>query len=100
MSNLSELSDDALMGMAVTGSEAAFLALYRRCQGAIYRFCLQMSGNVHVAEEVTQEVFLAIIRGTARWDSSRGPLRPWLFGVARNQVFRFVERDRRHLGED
>ena len=92
------LTDDELMKLAVAGNEGAFLALYRRCQAAIYRFCLQMSGSIPVAEEVTQEVFLALIRGSARWDSERGPLQSWLVGVARNQVLRFVERDRRHLG--
>lgn len=90
------LDDEELLRRMASGDEEAFAVLYRRRQGAVYRFALEMSGSTGVAEEVTQEVFLALIRGDGRYDPSRGPLASWLFGVARNQVLRFVERDSRY----
>jgi len=88
------LSDDELLHRMASGDEESFAALYRRRQGAVYRFALQMSGSASVAEEVTQEVFLALIRG--QYDASKGALVSWLFGVARNQVLRTIARDRRY----
>jgi RNA polymerase sigma-70 factor (ECF subfamily) len=76
------------------GDEAAFVELYRRRQGAVYRFALQMTGNVVLAEDVTQETFLALLSGTARYEPERGSLASFLYGIARNQVLRRLERDR------
>jgi len=59
--NLPETDDELLMRMR-SGDEQAFVAIYRRRQAAIYRFALHMSGSATVAEDVAQEVFLALIR--------------------------------------
>jgi len=44
----------------LAGDEDALAALYRRRQLSIYRFALQMSGSAALAEDVTQEVFMAL----------------------------------------
>jgi RNA polymerase sigma-70 factor (ECF subfamily) len=43
---------------------------------------------------VTQEVFLALIREQCGFDPERGTLSGYLFGIARKQVLRHVERGR------
>jgi RNA polymerase sigma-70 factor (ECF subfamily) len=96
MTLVSESSDDDLLRLLVAGSEDAFTELYRRRSGAIYRFALQMGGDRTIGEEVTQEVFLAVIRGATGYDPARGSMESWLFGVARNHVLRILERDRRY----
>jgi RNA polymerase sigma-70 factor (ECF subfamily) len=53
-----------------------------------------MSGSEAVAEDVTQEVFMMLVRGDSHYDSSRGSFSAYLFGVARNQVLRRLEKDR------
>jgi RNA polymerase sigma-70 factor (ECF subfamily) len=88
------LGDDDLLRLAMAGDEEAFLALYRRRQGGIYRFALHMSGHPDVAEEVTQEVFLALIRDGSRYDAARGSVSAFLYGIARNHLLRRLERDR------
>src|SRR5262245_11759254 len=87
-------SDAELLRLSMAGDELAFTALYRRHQGAIYRFALLMSGQASVAEEVTQEVFLALLHKADRYDPARGSLSAYLCGAARNQVLRLLERDR------
>src|SRR5512134_3983887 len=89
---LKESTDHELLNGAARGDEQAFAAFYRRRQGGIYRFALQMSGSAEIAEDVTQEVFIAVARGVVRYDSSRGSVPAWLYGVARNLVCRALER--------
>ena len=91
--NLPETDDELLLRMR-SGDERAFVALYRKRQAAIYRFALHMSGSATVAEDVTQEVFLALIREGCGFDPERGTLSGYLFGIARKLVLRHVERGR------
>jgi RNA polymerase sigma-70 factor (ECF subfamily) len=87
-------TDDDLFFRLRNGDEQAFVALYRRRQGAIYRFALHMSGSASAAEDVTQEVFLALLRGECGYDRERGTLSGYLFGIARKLVLRNLERGR------
>ncbi len=75
--------------------EDAFAHLYREKHPAIYRFALHMSGSSTVAEDVTQEVFMALIRQPERFDPRRGTLNGFLFGIARNHLRKRWEADRR-----
>ena len=90
-------SDEELLGLLRAGDESAFVALYRRRQGGIYRFALRMSGSESIAEDVTQEVFMHMMRGNGNFDATRGSIQAYLFGIARNQVLRRIERDRAYL---
>ncbi|MBO0860670.1 MAG: RNA polymerase sigma factor [Chloracidobacterium sp.] len=90
----SSLSDDELLPLLRAGDESAFITLYRRRQGGIYRFALRMSGSETIAEDVTQEVFMTLAQGDGHYDSSRGSLSAFLYGVARNHVMRRLEKDR------
>lgn len=90
-------SDDKLLQLMAAGDDQAFTALYRRHQETIYRFALLMSGSANIAEEVTQEVFLVLIRETQRYDPERGRLPAFLCGVARNHVLRILERERPYV---
>lgn len=76
------------------GDEQAFVTLYRKRQGAIYRFALHMSGSAQAAEDVTQEVFLALLREECGFDPARGSLSGYLFGIARKLVLRQLDRGR------
>ena len=62
MALLTEQTDEQLLAQALDGNEDAFTSLYRRRQAPVYRFALHMSGSPHVAEEVTQEVFLFLMQ--------------------------------------
>lgn len=98
MTNLTQTSDETLLRRSAAGDEEAFVALYRRRQAGVYRFALHMSGCAALAEEVTQEVFVAVIRDGKRFDESRGTAVSYLFGVARNHVLKLLERNRACVG--
>jgi RNA polymerase sigma-70 factor, ECF subfamily len=86
--------DDDLLLLLRSGDEGAFVALYRRRQAAIYRFALHMSGSESLAEDVTQEVFLALIREEFGYDPEKGTLVGYLFGIARKLVLKTLDRGR------
>ena len=87
-------TDDELLLRMRSGDEQAFTALYRRRQGAIYRFALHMSGSAATAEDTIQEVFLALIRDDCGYDPERGTLGGYLFGIARKLLLRHLDRRR------
>ena len=98
----SDLNDCDLLRSMLAGDEEALTLLYRRRQAAIYRFALQMSGSKSIAEDVTQEVFLFLMRDGHVFDPARGSVSAFLLGVARNLVLRRlrVEHLLAPLGDD
>jgi RNA polymerase sigma-70 factor, ECF subfamily len=86
-----QLSDADLLELSKRGDEDAFMTLYARHQGPVFRFALHMSGSRETAEEVTQDVFLGLLSGLRRYARERGPLQPYLIGMARNHVRRYLK---------
>ena len=89
--------DDVLLRRAAKGDEESFTALYRRHQAALYRFALRMTGNAWAAEEIVQDVFMTLMREPKKYDSDRGPVGAYLYGIARNRVMKHLERLPREL---
>jgi RNA polymerase sigma-70 factor, ECF subfamily len=87
-----KLIDSELLRLSSEGNEDAFLTLFRRHEGPVFRFALHMSGSRETAEEVTQEVFLALLSERKLYAEKQGALQGYLIGVARNKV-------RRHLAQ-
>ena len=55
---------------------------------AVYRFVYRLVGRGDLAEDITQDCFLAILRDPQRWDSARGDMKTYLFSIARNLAFK------------
>jgi RNA polymerase sigma-70 factor, ECF subfamily len=90
-------SDYELLQRMMTGDEESFISLYRRRQSGVYRFALQMSGSASIADDVTQEVFMTLMREAENYDATRGTVSAYLYGVARNFVLRRIEKERRFV---
>jgi len=90
-------SDQALIQRTAAGDREAFATLYRRHQGAVYRFARLMTGSAATAEDVVQEVFLALMKDAARYDAGRAALTTYLFGMARRVTRRRLLRERRFV---
>jgi len=102
MKQQTELTDPELLRLMLSGDEEAFTLLYRRRHSSIYRFALQMCGSQQVAEDVTHDVFLFLMRDGQAFDPARGSVSSFLLGVARNYVLRRFrsEHSTVPLGED
>ena len=92
--------DEQLLQQMMAGDEGAFIVLYRRWQASIYRFALRMCGSEALAEDVTQEVFMILMREGGRFDPNKGSLSAYLYGIARFQVLRKMQRERTMVSMD
>jgi RNA polymerase sigma-70 factor (ECF subfamily) len=68
------------------GDRLAFDLLYARFLTPVSRAAQLLMRNAALAEEVTQEVFLAVWLGAARFDPSRGSGSAWIMGIARSRT--------------
>lgn len=87
------MTDAELVNMARAGDEAAWEALLRTYQPAVFRLAYLLLGDADDAEDVAQETFLRAQKALPRFDIER-PLRPWLFRIAAN----LARNKRRSLG--
>jgi RNA polymerase sigma factor (sigma-70 family) len=94
------LPDAELVRRATAGDREAFAAIYERHRTVVYRFARLMSGSNATAEDVTQEVFVTLIRTLPSYEPQRAGLRTYLYGVARNVTRNRLRRDRRFVALD
>ena len=87
-------SDAELLRLALSGDEYAFVTLYDKLKRGIFRYAYYMTNSRTSAEEVTQEVFMAILREGARYREEQGEVGAFVFGIARNLVKRLGRRER------
>lgn len=99
--------DADLARRTASGDRDAFADLFARHRGAVYRYARQMSGCRSLADDVVQDVFVALLGTIHRFDPARGALSTYLYGVTRHVVLRSFERrghrveiDVESLGED
>lgn len=92
--------DAELVRRAAAGDRDAFGALYERHRSVVFRFARLMSGSDATAEDVTQEVFVTLIRTLSSYEPQRAGLLTYLYGVARNVTRNRLRRDRRFVALD
>ena len=93
-----QASNADLLRDMIAGDEQAFASIYRRLQGPLYRFALQMTGSASLAEEVVQEAFMTLIRQAKSFDAKRGTLQAYLYGICRNHILRCVAQESPYVG--
>jgi RNA polymerase sigma-70 factor, ECF subfamily len=76
--------DGRLLEKAAGGDESAFLELYERHRIPIFRFAYRLLGSIELAEDVTHDCFLGLIRKPENFDSARASLRTYMYAAARN----------------
>lgn len=75
------------------GDESACEALYRAYRTPLWRFAYSYVRSPEVAEELVQEVFLALWRSRAE-AGTRGSIRTWLYAGVRNQALNHLRHER------
>jgi RNA polymerase sigma-70 factor (ECF subfamily) len=82
------VAEAELLLKAARGDEAAFLLLYERHRTVVFRFACRMLGRPELAEDVTQECFLSILRRPEAYQPQRASLRTYLCAIARHLAFK------------
>jgi len=83
----------------MTGTE--FRSAFHEHKDAVYRFAWRMTNSPGAAEDIVQDVFLFLLRHPKRFDDTRGQLRSFLLGIARNLALkRWREENRWDVLED
>jgi RNA polymerase sigma-70 factor (ECF subfamily) len=92
---LNALQDQHLLAEATAGNENALRALLARHGGRIHACALRFTGDAQTAEEITQDVFVRLMREAPRirFDSS---LATWLYRVTLNRCYDRMRQDARH----
>ncbi|HOJ69516.1 MAG TPA: RNA polymerase sigma factor [Candidatus Hydrogenedentes bacterium] len=94
---LSSLSDEELMLLFGNGRQEAFEELVRRHHKPVYGYIYRMVQNRHIAEELTQDVFLGLVQNAQRYTPT-AKFTHYLYSIASRLVYReWNQRKRRPL---
>ena len=86
-----EATDEELMQHLAAGHQEALGPLYTRYAARIFGLASQ-SLERQAAEEVVQDVFLAVWRKAETFAPERGTFRPWVFQIAHHRVLNELRR--------
>ena len=91
------ITDELLLTQAGKGDQAAFLELYERYRD---RFAYRLLGSVEIAEDVTHDCFLSLIRKPGNFRPERASLKTYLYAAARNLSLKQFRDQGRETGLD
>ncbi|HEV2472111.1 MAG TPA: sigma-70 family RNA polymerase sigma factor, partial [Chthonomonadales bacterium] len=81
-------SERNLIERIQSGDRVAFAALLDSYETRVYRLALRFTGAAQDAEDVTQEIFLAIYNSIGRFQG-KSSLGTWIYRVAMNHCLEF-----------
>jgi RNA polymerase sigma-70 factor (ECF subfamily) len=90
-------SDPELLERMAAGDREALAIIFRRHHRTVYRFSRQMLGSKEAAEDVTQDVFVALTRSANRFNPAVASLSTYLYGIARNLVLQQYKRSKARI---
>jgi RNA polymerase sigma-70 factor, ECF subfamily len=93
---LRKLADEDLMRLVAANSADAFEVVLERHADAAFSLACRICGKRSVAEDVTQESFLALWRSGARYEQSRGSVRTWTLSIVHNRAIDALRRIGEH----
>ena len=95
------MTDEKLVQKARRGDETAFVLLYERHRAPVFRFAYRLLGSGPLAEDITHDCFLGLVKHPERFDPGRATsLRTYLFAAARNLAFKHFRQQDGHLALD
>ncbi|MDQ7028952.1 MAG: RNA polymerase sigma factor [Ardenticatenia bacterium] len=87
------MSEEHLICRVATGDRSAFADLYAALSPAVYTYLLRLVGNTGTAEDLLQEVFLAVWQEAARFRGASS-VKTWVFRIAHNKAVSWLRQQR------
>ena len=87
MISILEPDFDKLAARLRQGDERAAGRIFDYFAPRVFGYLLAKTANRHLAEDLTQDVFLKVLTRIETFDSARGRFPAWLWGIARNVLF-------------
>jgi RNA polymerase sigma-70 factor, ECF subfamily len=91
-----KMQSDEELAQEARAKSAAFAELYRRKLNMVYRYHLSRVGNVHDAQDLTAQTFLAAQEAISSF-RGRGKFAAWLMGIASRKTIDYFRRQRSTL---
>jgi len=86
-------TDVDLMALVRAGEASGLEQLYDRYSRPAYSLARRILGDAGLAEDVLQEVFMALWRQPAKYDPSRGGFSSWLLAMTHHKAVDSVRRE-------
>lgn len=86
-------TDVDLMALVRAGEASGLEQLYDRYSRPAYSLARRILGDAGLAEDVLQEVFMALWRQPAKYDPSRGGFSSWLLAMTHHKAVDAVRRE-------
>ena len=80
------LADVYLGVRAAGGDERAFEVLYDRHSTVAWSLAFRLLGERGAAEDLMQEVFVAVWNGAGRYSSAKGSVRTWILSIVHHRA--------------
>ena len=93
--SLTAESDTVLAYRVTTGDADSLEELYNRYGVQVFSMAYGILRDYALAEDLSQEVFMALWTRAGRFDESKGVFRHWFLHLAHNRVIDEVRRRRR-----
>jgi RNA polymerase sigma-70 factor (ECF subfamily) len=87
-------TDSILMGEVHGGHATALGTLFERHHAKLFHFCLRMTGNRAVSEDLVQDVFMRMLKHRRTFRPGTAFL-PWMYRIARNACIDHLRRGER-----
>lgn len=90
-----DVDGDELVSRAQRGDQSAFRRLYTQYYDVVYAYGRMMLKDPHEAEDVTQDVFVRVLRMLPRYQTRAGcPFRVLLLRIARNRAIDYLRKQK------
>lgn len=83
--SLASLADEDLLAQVGRADDEAFAVLYDRRARVAYSLAYRLLGSRESAEDLVQDVFLAVWRGSQSYSPLRGSVRTWLLSIVHHR---------------
>jgi RNA polymerase sigma factor (sigma-70 family) len=93
------VTDEQLIRWVADGDASCLGTLFERHHRSIYQYCVHMTRNRALSEDLVQEVFLKLLKAAPSF-RGEGSCQAWIFTIARNVVFNQLRRVEHEVQED